>query len=89
MHVESEGQQKSDGNFVSAQREKFGFAQVEDCRPSRMPSAWAAAIATVRAEADGTKDEARQTRASLEIVDRGAMDLSSTFDHRIVAYQEM
>ncbi len=69
MHVESEEQQKSEGSFVSGQREKDEFAHVEACRPSRMSSACAADIATVRAEADGTTDEARQTSASVEIGD--------------------
>ena len=73
MHVESEEQQKSAGSFVSAQREKLEFAHVEACRPSRIPSACAADTATMRAEADGTMDEARQTSASFEIGDRGAM----------------
>jgi hypothetical protein len=66
MHVESDGQQKSEGNFVSAQRVKVEFAQVEVCRPSSTPSACAADIATVRAEAAGTTEEARQMRASFE-----------------------
>lgn len=73
MHVESEGQQKSEGNFASAQRERFGLPHVEDCRLSRMPSACAADIATVRAEVDGTEDETRQTSASFDTVDGGAM----------------
>ncbi len=73
MHVESAEQQKSEGSFVSAHREKDEFAHVEVCRPSRTPSACAADIATVRAEAEGTTDEARQTSVSFEIVDRGAI----------------
>jgi len=73
MQVEPDAQQKSEGNFVSAQREKVAFAHVDACRLSRMPSACAAEIATVRAEADGTTDEARQTSASFEMIERGAM----------------
>jgi hypothetical protein len=75
MHVDSAGQQKSDGSFVSGQREKVESGHADVCRPSSTPRAWAADIATVRAEADGTTDEARQTRASFERVDRGAMIL--------------
>jgi hypothetical protein len=84
IHVESDGQQKSEGNFVSAQREKPEVAQVEACRPSRMPNACAAEIATVRAEADGTTDEARQTSASFEIVDRGAIINVELLDRRLL-----
>ena len=73
MHVESEEQQKSEGSFVSAQRAEVELAHVEACRPSRMPSACAADIATERADVDGTTDEARQTSASFEMVDREAM----------------
>jgi hypothetical protein len=84
MHVDAEGQQKSEGNFVSAQREKPEVAQVEACRPSRMPNACAADIATVSAEVDGTTDEARQTSASFETVDAGAMINVELLDGRLL-----
>lgn len=73
MHVESAEQQKSEGSLVSAQRENVEFAHVEACRPSRIPSACAADMATVRADADGTTDEARHTSASFDMVDRCPM----------------
>lgn len=75
MHVESEEQQKSDGNSVSAQREKLEFAQVEVCRPSSTPRACAADIATVRAQAEGMTDETKLTSASFDMVDCRAMIL--------------
>jgi hypothetical protein len=82
MHVESEAQQKSEGSFVSGHREKVELAHVEACRPSRIPSACAADMATVRAEVEGTMDEARHTRANFEMVDRGAMVCYAVCDER-------
>jgi hypothetical protein len=75
MHVESEEQQKSAGNFVSAQREKLEFAHVEVCRPSSTPRSCAADIATVRAEAEGTTHDTKLTSASFDTLDRRAMIL--------------
>jgi hypothetical protein len=73
--VESVQQQKSEVNFGSGQCVDES-RQVEFCLPSSTPNVYNANNVDVRAKADGTIYDIRQTSANYERLDWGAMILA-------------